>query len=68
MEKLALDFNSKAYRLELIPTTARFADGQNFEVALNGHATRANEMVSIDLRGVVKVCLQAINQCQNSFM
>jgi kinetochore protein NDC80 len=55
VEKLVLEFNSKAYRLELIPTTARFAEGENFEVILNGHATRADQMVSIDLRGIVKV-------------
>lgn len=57
VEKLTHDFNNKAYRLHLVPISAKNANGKNFDLQLNNHATRADQMVNIDLRGEIKSAL-----------
>jgi hypothetical protein len=55
LEKVISEFNNRAYRLDLIPASAPNADGLNFEIRLDSNSIRADQMLSIDLRGPVKV-------------
>jgi kinetochore protein NDC80 len=55
VDKRIKDFNDRAYRLELIPASAKHANGLNFEISFNRHATRADQMIAADIRGTVKV-------------
>ena len=57
VDKVSQDFNARAYRLKLVPRTAAYADGEDFELKLNNHAQRPDEMVNLDLRGSVKTSL-----------
>ena len=55
MEALSQEYSDKAYRLDLVPSTAKNANGMNFALKLDTSAKRFDKMVSVDLRGPVKV-------------
>ncbi|RUO95398.1 hypothetical protein BC936DRAFT_144155, partial [Jimgerdemannia flammicorona] len=54
VEKAIQDYNALAYRIGLVPSTSPYAEGINFEIEFSPNATRPENMISVDLRNVVK--------------
>lgn len=50
-------YNSTADRLQLIPATAKRAEGAPFEAQVERTGAAASEIVSLDLKGAVKPAL-----------
>ena len=50
-------YNSTADRLQLIPATAKRAEGAQFEARIDRTGAAASEIVSLDLKGTVKPAL-----------
>eukprot|EP01137_Pigoraptor_chileana_P026347 Opistho-2@7459 len=50
-------YHKLAERLQLLPSTATNAHGVNYELHLNPHAPRPEQVLSVDLKGVVKPSL-----------
>lgn len=57
VERILQDYHSLGYRLGLIPRTAPNAKGINFELEINPGAPRPENMLSVDLRGVIRPAL-----------
>ena len=57
---------SLAHRLQLVPATAKRAEGFNFETKLNRTATTSGSMITLDLKGIVKPMLQRIQEQYNA--
>ncbi|KAK9760744.1 kinetochore-associated Ndc80 complex subunit ndc80, partial [Basidiobolus ranarum] len=57
VERAIQEFNSSSYRLGLIPSESPYANGTEFEIKLNQHATRIEEMVSVDIKNVIRPAL-----------
>ncbi|KAI9143730.1 HEC/Ndc80p family-domain-containing protein [Paraphysoderma sedebokerense] len=67
IEKLVQDYNTTAYKLGLLPAeTSIYADGVKVELEFNLHANRPDQMVSVDLRNVVKPFLLKLRSKFNS--
>jgi len=49
------EYNEKAVQLQLIPSSAKFAGGVEFELHFNPHAATSEAMGSVDLKGSIKV-------------
>lgn len=58
-------YNSTADRLQLIPTTAKRAEGAQFEAQVDRTGAAASEIVSLDLKGAVKPALTRL-RCKAS--
>lgn len=49
-----------ATKLKLLPMSAKHAGGRDFELRINRDATRFEELVTLDLKGVLKPKLRTI--------
>eukprot|EP00899_Mesostigma_viride_P019184 jgi/Mesvir1/27267/Mv07103-RA.1 len=54
LEALVRSYNVLAGKLKLTPATAKRAQGSDYELSLNTRASRAEDMLSLDLKGVVR--------------
>lgn len=48
-------YNNRAYNLELLPRNAKNANGHQFEVKVNPNGCKLDEIISINLKGQIKV-------------
>jgi kinetochore protein NDC80 len=60
LEAVVADYHARADRLQLVPSSAKRAEGVGFEITLDRSATLASSMVNIDLKGIIKPALQRI--------
>ncbi|KAJ2961384.1 hypothetical protein NQZ79_g3405 [Umbelopsis isabellina] len=60
LDKAIRSYNSLAYSVGLLPSSAPRAKGHNFELSYNANAETADKMLSVDLRNFVKPALQEI--------
>jgi kinetochore protein NDC80 len=60
LEAIVADYHARADRLQLVPASAKRAEGVGFEITLDRTATLASGMVNIDLKGIIKPALQRI--------
>ena len=60
LEAVVGDYHARADRLQLVPATAKRAEGVGFEILLDRGASAASMMVTIDLKGIIKPALQRI--------
>lgn len=60
LETVVADYHARADRLQLVPASAKRAEGVGFEITLDRTATLASGMVNIDLKGIIKPALQRI--------
>ncbi|GAB4815903.1 hypothetical protein N2152v2_002949 [Parachlorella kessleri] len=58
-------YHSMADRLQLIPASAKRAEGVNFDVRLDRLASSAGEMINVDLKGIIKPALQRLRDSYN---
>ncbi|ORX94356.1 hypothetical protein K493DRAFT_203556, partial [Basidiobolus meristosporus CBS 931.73] len=66
VERVIQEFNSFAYKLGLIPSDSPYANGIEFDIKLNQHATRVEEMVSVDIKNVIRPALMELRSNLNS--
>ena len=64
-EKMA-EYMMRAHKLQLIPATAKRAEGFVFEARLDRSATTGSSMVPLDFKGIVKPVLQQIRDVYSS--
>ena len=64
-EAVAASFNKKAEQLRLIPSTACNANGVDYTVTINARAENPEDIVSVDLRGVVRPALASLRDSIN---
>ena len=62
VEILVREFNRMAERLFLIPKTAKNADGIDYELRLNMHAPRPEQMLSVNIKGTIKPSLMRLRE------
>ncbi|KAK9828671.1 hypothetical protein WJX72_001447 [[Myrmecia] bisecta] len=55
-------YNTAADRLQLIPVSAKRAEGVQFEISLDRSATAASDIINLDLKGVVKPALARLRE------
>ena len=60
LEAVVGDYHARADRLQLVPASAKRAEGVGFEITLERNSTAASAMVNIDLKGIIKPALQRI--------
>lgn len=53
-------YNSSADRLQLIPATAKRAEGSQFEAHMDRSGFAPSEIVELDLKGLVKPALSRL--------
>ncbi|KAI8114340.1 hypothetical protein M9434_002466 [Picochlorum sp. BPE23] len=66
IEDKVSEYMSLAHRLQLVPATAKRAEGFNFETKLNRSATTSGSMIALDFKGIVKPMLQRIQEQYNA--
>ncbi|KAK9767830.1 kinetochore-associated Ndc80 complex subunit ndc80, variant 2 [Basidiobolus ranarum] len=66
VERVIQEFNSFAYKLGLIPSESPYANGIEFDIKLNQHATRVEDMVSVDIKNVIRPALMELRSNLNS--
>lgn len=65
VESAVRGYHAAADRLQLIPATAKRAHGVGYEIEVNGKlpgSAPAEELVSVDLKGVIKPALAALRE------
>ena len=50
--------NSNLFRIGLLPSSSRLANGENFELSINVEADRIEKIISLDLKDTVRVNIQ----------
>lgn len=55
LEHLIQNHNSNLFRIGLLPSSSRLANGENFELSINVEADRIEKMISSDLKDTVRV-------------
>ena len=55
VENLVQYYNTSLYRVGLLPSNAKYANGENYELSTDVNADRIDKMISLDLRDTVKV-------------
>jgi kinetochore protein NDC80 len=60
LEAALAEYHARADRLQLVPASAKRAQGVGFEVRLDRGAASAGELVNVDLKGIVKPALQRV--------
>ncbi|CAG8720562.1 2306_t:CDS:2, partial [Racocetra fulgida] len=55
IEKLIQYYNTSLYRVGLLPSSAQYADGKDYELSLDVNADRIDKIISLDLRNYVRV-------------
>ena len=58
LEHLIQNHNSNLFRIGLLPSTSRLANGENFELSINVEADRIEKIISLDLKDTVRVNMQ----------
>lgn len=56
------EFNALGVKLHMIPSSAKFAGGEDYELTFNPHKETLHEMLNIDLKVVVKPTLLALKR------
>ena len=64
VETVIRTYHGQADRLKLIPATAKRAQGVDFEIKFNARASRADDMISLDLKQAIQPLLAKL---RNSF-
>lgn len=54
LETIIAEYHTRADRLQLLPATAKRAEGVSFEINLARNATSASTMINVDLKGIIK--------------
>ncbi len=62
METVLQEYHARADRLQLIPASAKRAEGIQFEIKVNRTGMTANEMINVDLK--VRLVSWIIIACQ----
>lgn len=60
LDSQLVEYHARADRLQLIPASAKRAEGVAFEVSLDRTAGTAGTMINVDLKGIIKPALQRI--------
>lgn len=55
LEHLIQSHNSNLFRIGLLPSSSRLANGENFELSINVEADRIEKIISLDLKDTVRV-------------
>ena|SRR5947199_10443584 len=55
LEHLSQNHNSNLFRIGLLPSSSRLANGENFELSINVDADRIEKIISLDLKDTVRV-------------
>lgn len=66
IEDKVSQYMALAHRLQLVPATAKRAEGFNFVSKLDRNATTSGSMVALDFKGIVKPTLQRIQEQYNA--
>lgn len=62
LEATVQQYNTRADRLQLIPATAKRADGISYEIHTNRSAPSPADVINVDLKAVIKPGLQRLNE------
>eukprot|EP00898_Chlorokybus_atmophyticus_P008098 jgi/Chlat1/828/Chrsp104S01179 len=62
LEGVVRNYHTHAERLQLIPSTAKRANGLVFEIALNTRASKAEAMVTADLKGMMQPAISQLRE------
>ncbi|CAG8736085.1 11445_t:CDS:2, partial [Acaulospora colombiana] len=62
IEKQIQYYNTSLYRVGLLPSTAQYADGKDYELSLDTDADRIDKVISLDLRNFVRVKLSEVRE------
>ncbi|CAG8596647.1 7705_t:CDS:10 [Rhizophagus irregularis] len=54
LEHLIQSHNSNLFRIGLLPSSSRLANGENFELSINVEADRIEKIISLDLKDTVR--------------
>jgi hypothetical protein len=54
LEEALREYHGKAAALQLIPRTAKRANGMQYEIVLNAGAVAAGDMLTVDMKGTIK--------------
>jgi kinetochore protein NDC80 len=60
LDRIVHTFNGKAAIMQLIPATAKYAKGRSLELAVNYHAANSTDVLSTDIRTVVKPAVEEL--------
>ncbi|CAG8628405.1 20029_t:CDS:10 [Cetraspora pellucida] len=66
IEKLIQYYNTSLYRVGLLPSSAQYADGKDYELSLDVNADRIDKIISLDLRNYVRTKLSEVREKFNS--
>lgn len=66
VEDKVSEYMSLAHKLQLVPATAKRAEGFNFDTKLDRSATTSGSMIALDFKGIVKPTLQRIQEQYNA--
>ncbi|CAG8765199.1 12791_t:CDS:10, partial [Gigaspora rosea] len=66
IEKLIQYYNTSLYRVGLLPSSAQYADGKDYELSLDVNADRIDKIISLDLRNHVRTKLSEVREKFNS--
>ncbi|CAG8520885.1 5442_t:CDS:10 [Diversispora eburnea] len=56
IEKQIQYYNTGLYRVGMLPSSAQYAKGENYEISLDTDVDRIDKMISLDLRNFVTAC------------
>ncbi|CAG8497301.1 5697_t:CDS:10 [Acaulospora morrowiae] len=62
IEKQIQYYNTSLYRVGLLPSSAQYADGKDYELSLDTDADRIDKVISLDLRNFVRVKLSEVRE------
>ncbi|CAG8673319.1 3375_t:CDS:2, partial [Scutellospora calospora] len=62
IEKLVQYYNTSLYRVGLLPSSAQYADGKDFEISFDVNADRIDKIISLDLRNYVRTKLSEVRE------
>ncbi|CAG8787093.1 21542_t:CDS:10, partial [Dentiscutata erythropus] len=66
IEKQIQYYNTSLYRVGLLPSSAQYADGKDYELSLDVNADRIDKIISLDLRNYVRTKLSEVRENFNS--
>ncbi|RHZ76465.1 hypothetical protein Glove_197g56 [Diversispora epigaea] len=65
IEKQIQYYNTGLYRVGMLPSSAQYAKGENYEISLDTDADRIDKMISLDLRNFVTVKISEVRESFN---
>ena len=60
LERAVYDYHRLAERLQIVPSSAKHANGMDLELRLAMHEPQPEHMISVHIKGTIKVCIHGL--------